>query len=64
MYRFRILSLAFALCLLTACGGGGGGGGGSAGADSGGTDYGSSTGRDLAGVTRAIPSTMGALEAI
>ncbi|WP_096457430.1 hypothetical protein [Sulfurifustis variabilis] len=62
MYRFRIVSLAFSLCLLAACGGGGGGSGGGDGA--GFSDDGSIAGRDLAGVERAVPSTMGALEAI
>lgn len=64
MHRLRVLSLALMFGLLAACGGGGGGGGA---ADlDGGSDYDAGTGgnRDLAGVTRTVPTTMGALEAI
>lgn len=66
MYRFRMVSVALALCLLAACGGGGGGGtdGDGLGGDVLSYDAGSGGNRDLAGVPRAVPSTMGALEAI
>lgn len=62
MYQFRMFSLAFAFCLLAACGGGSGGG--ATGDSTSGYDAGLDGNRDLAGVPRAVPATMGALEAI
>lgn len=64
MYRFHMLSLVLALSLLAGCGGGGGGTAGADGAA--GYEYDASSGanRDLAGIPRAVPPTMGALEAI
>lgn len=63
MNQFRTISLALVLCLLAACGGGGGGGGIDGSSPDGGAGL-SGGDRDLAGISRAVPPTMGALEAI